>query len=120
MAEMESGVIDTKLLDTLQSLSGKSERLTIDDLCLLYAKGGLKQNARCDLAKEMEAYPIEATYTQKLERSRQRAVDYIKAQGQDKKSAETALIEEIFKDRIIDPKDHPECLVFEYAAQKRL
>lgn len=112
MAEMNTGLIDNKLLMALQSVSGKIEKLTIDDLCLLYAKGGL----RGELANEIEQYLLEATYTQQLERSMERVADYIKAKGEDKKSAEIALIEEVFKKRIYDPKIHPECLVLEYTA----
>lgn len=112
VAEADKEIAERDLLATIHKLGGKRESLTIDDLCLLYAKGGLESH----LFDAVKRYLIEATYTQKLERIRQRAEEFMGAEGEDKAAAEIALVAEMRKVRTFDIDLHPECLLLEFKA----
>ena len=114
LAEQVQQMRHGQLLRSVQALGGKAETLTIDDLCLLFARGELPKTDEIDLTEEVKTYLIEATYTQKLERVRQAALDWLEAAPEDEKSLGSALVAEMQKERVIDPAAQPECLLLEY------
>jgi hypothetical protein len=115
LADIQRGLINNPLLHNLQQLGGIQERFSIDDLCLLYAKGILSSCCGGTVEKDVKVYLESATLTQKLERSLLRVKDLQKnLHTDDKESAEIALVTELTKSRIIDPDKYPACLVLEY------